>query len=311
MCSVRKVSTMFFVLLLIFTFTFSFGTNLGVYAVEIDGDDTSENANENPIVSNEVVSTTSALVKIIINNEEIEDFSPEKLDYEYQFEEGMNSYPFVWVIPYDEKAEVTYSRVTQYPCEMVIKVVDSTGEETQYRIKMTVEGMADGDVVIINESPLSTMVQIMPMGIWLPPTQDEFVVEKKSTKIRFWVSEQLLYPEIWIHEVIGDVLSESPVVKVTTSELSMNTGSGKHSRSSAINGEGGYYKFNLKGKNYPIFETTKQYALVIMDQGEIVEFGPDNPAILKFTVIETVNTTVNERNKSLNDSRRSSSNKSR
>ncbi len=309
MCCVRKVSAVFFVLLLIFTFTF--GTEIGVYADEIGGDDPSTSTDESPIVPTEVMSTTSALVKIIVNNEELEGFDPYKHNYEYEFEEGTVSYPFVWGVPFDEKAEVTYSRVTQYPCEMIIKVVSSTGNETQYKLKMTVKGLAEGDVVNITETPLSTIVQVAPMGLWLPPTQVEFVLEKKSTKIRFWVSEQLLYPEIWIHEVIDDELSAVPVVKVTTSELSMNIGSGKHSRSSAINGEGGYYKFNLKGKNYSVFDTTKQYALVIMDQGKVVMFGEDSPAILKFTVIETIKTTVNERNKSLNDSRRSSSNKSR
>jgi hypothetical protein len=245
---------------------------------------------------------------IFIGDEALPGFSSEKTEYTYLLPKDTMVLPEITAVPNDENASVKFGNIVELPGTLVIQVAAQDGSETHYKLNLSVKGLPEGETIILQDEliPLGTL-QIF--GIWLPPVEDNFVLEKKSTKIRFWVSEQLLYPEIWIFEVdegYEDIMSQSLVIKIGTSELKSSTGNGKHSKSVAENGEGGYYKYNLKGKNFPQLEMDKQYALAIMNEGCVVTFGIDQPAILHFTMGEVTNTVIKERNKTYNESTRRS-----
>ncbi|MBN2287301.1 MAG: hypothetical protein JXQ26_10835 [Tissierellales bacterium] len=254
------------------------------------------------------LSSDSSLSMIFIGDKALPGFSPEKTEYTYLLPKDTVVLPEITAVPNDENASVKFGNIVELPGTLVIQVAAQDGSETHYKLNLSVKGLPEGETIILQDEliPLGTL-QIF--GIWLPPVEDNFVLEKKSTKIRFWVSEQLLYPEIWIFEVdegYEDIMSQSLVIKIGTSELKSSTGNGKHSKSVAENGEGGYYKYNLKGKNFPQLEMDKQYALAIMNEGCVVTFGIDQPAILHFTMGEVTNTVIKERNKTYNESTRRS-----
>ena len=148
-------------------------------------------------------------------------------------------------------------------------------------------------------------------GLWLPPTEDNFILEKSCSQIRFWVMEQLMYPEIWIFEeedieLTGGAINfnSGPVLEIGTSELKTSTGNGKHSKNNFENGEGGYYKFNLKGRNCPTL-TEGRYILMIMNSDEPVYFSDGVPAMLHFSVLEDIEKDIEYRNQTDNtDARR-------
>ena len=160
-------------------------------------------------------------------------------------------------------------------------------------------------------------------GLWLPPTEDNFILEKSCSQIRFWVMEQLMYPKIWIFEeedielTTGGAinLNSDPVLKIGTSELKTSKGNGKHSKSNMENGEGGYYKYNLKGRNCPNL-TEGRYILMIMNDIEEetvpVYFSEGVPAMLHFSVSDNLDIEIKYRNQTDNtDGRRSNIGSSR
>jgi len=160
-------------------------------------------------------------------------------------------------------------------------------------------------------------------GLWLPPTEDNFILEKSCSQIRFWVMEQLMYPKIWIFEeedielTTGGAinLNSDPVLKIGTSELKTSKGNGKHSKSNMENGEGGYYKYNLKGRNCPNL-TEGRYILMIMNDIEEetvpVYFSEGVPAMLHFSVSDNLDIEIKYRNQTDNtDARRSNIGSSR
>src|SRR6056297_2152666 len=160
-------------------------------------------------------------------------------------------------------------------------------------------------------------------GLWLPPTEDNFILEKSCSQIRFWVMEQLMYPKIWIFEeedielTTGGAinLNSDPVLKIGTSELKTSKGHGKHSKSNMENGEGGYYKYNLKGRNCPNL-TEGRYILMIMNDIEEetvpVYFSEGVPAMLHFSVSDNLDIEIKYRNQTDNtDARRSNIGSSR
>ncbi|MDW7669749.1 MAG: hypothetical protein SCJ93_13075 [Bacillota bacterium] len=149
-------------------------------------------------------------------------------------------------------------------------------------------------------------------GLWLPPTEDNFILDKSCSQIRFWVMEQLMYPEIWIFEEEdielttggGIHFNSGPVLEIGTSELKTSTGNGKHSKNNIKNGEGGYYKYNLKGRNCPTL-IEGRYILMIMNDDKPVYFSEGVPAMLNFRVLESIQTDIKYRNQTDNtDARR-------
>src|SRR6056297_3586452 len=157
-------------------------------------------------------------------------------------------------------------------------------------------------------------------GLWLPPTEDNFILEKSCSQIRFWVMEQLMYPKIWIFEEDDVQVSTGGALvynekdlrlNIGTSELKTSKGNGKHSKSNMENGEGGYYKYNLKGRNCPNL-TKGEYILMIMDDGIPVWFTSEDPAMLHFRVLDNLEIKIKYRNQTDNtDARRSNIGSSR
>ncbi len=149
-------------------------------------------------------------------------------------------------------------------------------------------------------------------GLWLPPTEDNFILDKSCSQIRFWVMEQLMYPKIWIFEeedieltTVGAIIFQNnPVLEIGTSEFKTSTGNGKHSKSNFENGEGGYYKYNLKGRNCPTL-TEGRYILMIVEDNLPVYFSEGVPAILHFRVLDNLQIEIKYRNQTDNtDARR-------
>jgi len=161
-------------------------------------------------------------------------------------------------------------------------------------------------------------------GLWLPPTEDNFILEKSCSQIRFWVMEQLMYPKIWIFEEDDVQVSTGGALvynekdlrlNIGTSELKTSKGNGKHSKSNMENGEGGYYKYNLKGRNCPNL-TEGRYILMIMNDIEEetvpVYFSEGVPAMLHFSVSDNLDIEIKYRNQTDNtDARRSNIGSSR
>src|SRR6056297_505997 len=161
-------------------------------------------------------------------------------------------------------------------------------------------------------------------GLWLPPTEDNFILEKSCSQIRFWVMEQLMYPKIWIFEEDDVQVSTGGALvynekdlrlNIGTSELKTSKGNGKHSKSNMENGEGGYYKYNLKGRNCPNL-TEGRYILMIMNDIEEetvpVYFSEGVPAMLHFSVSDNLDIEIKYRNQTDNtDGRRSNIGSSR
>jgi hypothetical protein len=277
------------------------------------------NGNEEDSVDEEI-SSDSSLIMIYIGDKKLPGFKADKMEYTYQLPKDTTSLPKILAVPTDENASVHYEKLTFLPDQMTITVTAEDGEsKTHYKLNLGVKGLAPGEIIYLEEVPLPVLTEIL--GLWLPPTEDDFILEKKCTKIRFWVSQELMYPQIWIFEaeevtqVIENEGSEEETSStifgeyceiIGTSELKSSSGHGKHSNSSVENGEGGYYKYNLKGKNFPDLEVGKNYVLAVMNEGSVVMFGQGNPAILHFTVGEFVKSGVNERNKTLNETVRRS-----
>jgi len=169
-------------------------------------------------------------------------------------------------------------------------------------------------VIELPEEEIPLGVEVL-LGLWLPPTEDNFVLEKSCSKIRFWVMGQLMHPEIWIFEEEDVELTEGaihfnsgPVLEIGTSEFKTSTGNGKHSKSNMENGEGGYYKYNLKGRNCPTL-TGGRYILMLMNDIEEetvpVYFSEGVPAMLHFSVLDNLETDIKYRNQTDNtDGRR-------
>jgi hypothetical protein len=120
-----------------------------------------------------------------------------------------------------------------------------------------------------------------------------------------------MYPEIWIFEeedieLTGGAINfnSGPVLEIGTSELKTSTGNGKHSKNNIENGEGGYYKYNLKGRNCPTL-TEGRYILMIMNEDKPVYFSDGVPAMLHFSVLEDMEKDIEYRNQTDNtDARR-------
>jgi len=277
------------------------------------------NGNEEDSVEEEI-SSDSSLVMIYIGDKQLPGFKADKTEYTYQLPKDTTSLPKILAVPTDENASVHYEKLTFLPDQMTITVTAEDGEsKTHYKLNLGVKGLAPGEIIYLEEVPLPVLTEIL--GLWLPPTEDDFILEKKCTKIRFWVSQELMYPQIWIFEAeevtqvienegteeeTSSTIFGEPCEIIGTSELKSSSGHGKHSNSSVENGEGGYYKYNLKGKNFPELEVGNNYVLAVMNEGDVVMFGQGNPAILHFTVGEFVKSGVNERNKTLNETVRRS-----
>ncbi len=240
------------------------------------------------------ISSDSSLFTILIDGERIPGFHPDKKDYTYVFDADIQVLPPIYAVPMHEEATVKYSKVTQLPETMVIQVRAEDGSETHYHLHLTAAGLKEGEVILLLESiPEAPADGIM--GLWLPPTEETFDLGKGSAAIRFWVAEPLLAPEIWIYDPAGS--TSDAVIKITTGELKMNTGSGRHSRATVASGEGGFYKYNLKLKSHPSLAIGKTYTLAIMNGGDQVYFGENTPALLHFEVVDAFKEAPSNRNR--------------
>ncbi len=240
------------------------------------------------------LSSDSTLFTILIDGKRIPGFDPAKKDYPYVFEADIQVLPSIYAVANHEAATVKYSTVTQLPDTMVIQVTAEDRSKTHYHLHLTAEGLKEGEVILLLEAIPELTVPDM-LGLWLPPTEEEFELGKGSAPIRFWVSDPLLTPEIWIYDPAGS--TTDAVIKISTGELKMNTGSGKHARATVASGEGGFYKYNLKLKSFPDLEIGERYALAIMNGGEQVYFGDNVPAVIHFTVVEAFKEAPSNRNR--------------
>ena len=258
----------------------------------------------------------SKLQVLAVDNKVVEGFDPEVTSYDITLEEGTRSLPNVTAVAENDEATVEHIKPTRLPglykLKVTAEVVDPvdetliTTEETTYTLAMDVEGLAEGEFIELGTAPLPAEM----MGLWLPPTGDDFVLTRTSTQIRFWTSNSLLSPKLLIFKDEGDeklLTGEStPMVTVSTSDLKSNSGNGKHSRTTVDNGDGGYYKYNLKGRNLPNLNEGESYVLVLYNGDQIVEFQPGQPAMLHFIMGEQVKGSVDHRNRDLNIDGRSS-----
>ena len=258
----------------------------------------------------------SKLKVLAVDNEVVEGFSPDILNYDITLDEGTLALPVVTTVAEDAEATVQHIKPTrlpgQYKLKVTVDVVDPvdetlrTTEETIYILEMDVEGLAEGEFIELATAPLPAEM----MGLWLPPTDDNFFLTRTSTQIRFWTSNSLLAPKLLIFKDEGDekvMTGEStPMVTISTSDLKSNSGNGKHSRTTVDNGDGGYYKYNLKGRNLPNLNEGESYILALYNGDQIVEFQPGQLAMLHFTMGEQVKGSVDHRNRDLNVDVRSS-----
>ncbi|BES64844.1 hypothetical protein SANA_12830 [Gottschalkiaceae bacterium SANA] len=218
-------------------------------------------------------------------------------------DEGTRSLPSVTAVASNPEATVQHIKPTRLPGKYKIKVNETDDSTTLYTLNMEVEGLEEGEFI-----ELGAILPQEILGLWLPPTGDDFVLGRTSTQIRFWVSEQLLSPQlrIYVDEAGEDTLfNPGNLVKtISTSELKMSGGNGKHSRSTAENGDGGYYKYNLKGRNFPSLVEGENYIIALFEfdgsSYSVVHFQLGQPAMLHFTMGETTKTSVDHRNRDIN-----------
>jgi hypothetical protein len=245
----------------------------------------------------------SDLQLIAVDNVVLDEFAPEILSYDVLLGEGTRSLPEVTAVAIDAEAVVEHVKPTRLPGQYKIKVKGSDDTEKTYTLEMDVEGLADGEFIELGAQPLPTEM----MGLWLPPTADDFLLTRTSTQIRFWTSMSLVAPKLLIFEDVGDQMMNQlqsgdlkPLVTITTSQLKANGGNGKHSRITVDNGDGGYYKYNLKGRNLPNLDVGVSYVLILFNGDNMVEFQTDQPAMLHFVMGDQVKGSVDHRNRTLN-----------
>ena len=258
----------------------------------------------------------SKLQVLAVDNEVVDGFDPDVLSYDVMLDEGTLALPQVTAVAEDDDATVQHIKPTRLPGQYKLKVSanvvdpeDETAvivEESIYTLNMDVEGLAEGEFIELGAAPISGETK----GLWLPPTTDGFVLNRTSTQIRFWTSNPLLAPKLLIFKDEGDekLLTGELTLMATipTSDLKANGGGGKHSRTTVENGDGGYYKYNLKGRNVTNLVEGDSYLLVLHDGNDIVFFQDEQPAMLHFVMGEQVKGSVDHRNRDLNISGRNS-----
>jgi hypothetical protein len=258
----------------------------------------------------------SKLAVLAVDNKVVDGFDPEVLSYDVMLAEDTLALPQVTAVAEDTDAIVQHIKPTRLPGQYKLKVSanvvdpeDETAvivEESIYTLNMDVEGLEEGQFIELGAAPISGETK----GLWLPPTTDGFILNRTSTQIRFWTSNPLLTPKLLIFKDEGDekLLTGELTLMATilTSDLKANGGGGKHSRTTVENGDGGYYKYNLKGRNVTNLVEGDSYLLVLYDGNNIVDFHDGQPAMLHFVMGEQVKGSVDHRNRDLNISGRNS-----
>lgn len=305
-----------------------FFTYVGYDPEDLEEDNGSDNANQGDKDGNgqnkdneeeetpAVLDSVNTLETLKIADYSLESFSPDLMEYDVELDEGTTELPLVTAFATSDLAVVEVIDTEILPGTSFVKVTAEDGTHKMYRVNFTVKGMEEGTVIQLIEEEVPVAIVDEVMGIWMPPTADGFKLDKSCSKISFWVSHQIITPQLWImeskdiHTDIEDgtisIDDRDAVVIVTTSELKSSAGKGKHSRSTVENTDGGYYKFNLKGRNCPELETNEDYVLVVMNGDKVVYFGTGTPALLNFTVSEDTKTSVSHRNQDNNVLTRSS-----
>lgn len=259
--------------------------------------------------------TKTDLEVLAIDNQMVDEFAADTLSYDVLLPETTRSLPLVTAVAEDADAVIEHIKPARLPGQYKIRVkgkkVDPDDpenlldDEKTYVLNMDVEGLPDGEFIELGAVPVTGI-----SGIWLPPTSDYFVLARTSSQIRFWTSEHLLAPKFKIFvDTPGfnpTAPASEPLATVTTDQLKKSGGGGKHSKSTVDNGDGGYYKYNLKGRNLPNLVVGEHYVLVLFNGDNPVFFGPGDYAMLHFEMGEQVKGSVDHRNRDLNTSGRGS-----